>query len=183
MNQLEIEIGDTVRISEDSKYYKNGVTNPTCEGVTIEPLRYSDWPYRVRWLNGEENAYKLQDLTLIKKGKTMQFTKSDLKTGVHFIYNRSGEYKIVLDTMLCGDSYTVLSQITEKLRHKAYRELDIMAVYVIAEKRSLNSYLKGESLTPIWERTEQTEAQKEMEVLQQQAKALQEQITKLQGKL
>jgi hypothetical protein len=58
-----------------------------------------------------------------------------------------------------------------------------MSVYVITEKRSIDSYLKGESLSPIWERTEQTEAQKEMEVLQEQAKALQEQITKLQGTL
>jgi hypothetical protein len=54
-----------------------------------------------------------------------------------------------------------------------------MSVYVITEKRSIDSYLKGESLTLIWERTEQTEAQKGMEVLQAQAKALQEQITKL----
>jgi hypothetical protein len=58
-----------------------------------------------------------------------------------------------------------------------------MSVYVITEKRSIDSYLRGESLSPIWERTEQTEAQKEMEVLQEQAKALQEQITKLQGTL
>jgi hypothetical protein len=35
-----------------------------------------------------------------------------------------------------------------------------MSVYVITEKRSIDSYLKGESLSPIWERTEQTEAQK-----------------------
>jgi hypothetical protein len=183
MNQLKIEIGDTVRISEDSKYYKNGVNNPTCEGVYNKDDGCRSLSHRVDWANGMSEWYNLHDLTLIKKGKTMQFTKSDLKTGVHFIYNRSGEYKIVLDTMLCGDSYTSLSQITEKLSHKSHRELDIMAVYVITEKRSLNSYLKGESLTPIWERTEQTEAQKEMEVLQQQAKALQEQITKLQSKL
>jgi hypothetical protein len=183
MNQLKIEIGDTVRIAESSKYYKHGVNNPTCEGVYNKDDGCSSLSHRVDWANGMSEWYNLHDLTLIKKGKTMQFTKSDLKTGVHFIYNRSGEYKIVLDTMLCGDSYTDLSEITEKLSHKSYRELDIMAVYVITEKRSLNKYLKGESLTPIWERTEQTEAQKEMEVLQQQAKALQEQITKLQSKL
>ena len=47
----------------------------------------------------------------------------------------------------------------------------------------MGAYLKGEDLTLVWERTEQTEAQKEMEVLQKQATALQEQITKLQGKL
>jgi hypothetical protein len=186
---LEIEIGDTVKIVETSQYYNNGATNPRCEGVTIKP-RVPRFDYRVQWNNGATNSYNLHDLTLIKKGKTMQFTKSDLKTGVHFIRNRSDEYKIVLDTMLCGNSYTPLKQITETLRHNCYRELDIMSVYVITEKRSIDSYLKGESLSPIWERTEQTEAQKEMEVLQAQAKALQEdtqaiqeQITKLQGTL
>jgi hypothetical protein len=137
------------------------------------------------WGTWPESKSKIVTYTEMMQllGKTMEFTKSDLKTGVHFIYNRSGEYKIVLDTMLCGDSYTALSQITEKLSHKAYRDLDIMAVYVITEKRSLNSYLKGESLTPIWERKEQTEAQKEMEELQAQITRLQEQAKVLQSKL
>ena len=58
-----------------------------------------------------------------------------------------------------------------------------MAVYERIKGGCLSDYLKGEQLHLIWERTEQTEAQKEMEVLQEQAKALQEQITKLQGKL
>jgi hypothetical protein len=190
MNSLEIEIGDTVKISASSQYYQKGTNNPTCEGVYNKNAGVTSLAHRVDWANGERDWYNLHDLTLIKKGKTMQFTKSDLKTGVHFIRNRSEEYKIVLDTMLCGNSYTPLKQITETLRHNCYRELDIMSVYVITEKRSINSYLKGESLSPIWERTEQTEAQEEMEVLQAQAKALQEdtqaiqeQITKLQGAL
>jgi hypothetical protein len=191
MNSLEIEIGDTVKIAESSGYYTDDTDyNPRCAGVYTQALRGVDHTYRVEWCNGECNIYNLHDLTLVKKGKTMQFTKSDLKTGVHFIRNRSEEYKIVLDTMLCGNSYTPLKQITETLHHNCYRELDIMSVYVITEKRSINSYLKGESLSPIWERTEQTEAQKKMELLQarakalqEQAQAIQEQITKLQGTL
>jgi hypothetical protein len=183
MNSLEIEIGDTVKIAESSQYYQKGTSNPTCEGVYNKTGGVTGLAHRVDWANGESDWYSLHDLTLIKKGKTMQFPKSDLKTGVHFIRNRSEEYKIVLDTMLCGNSYTPLKQITETLHHNCYRELDIMSVYVITEKRSIDSYLRGESLSPIWERTEQTEAQKEMEVLQEQAKALQEQITKLQGTL
>jgi hypothetical protein len=181
MNSLEIEIGDTVESSVGINKGAGGVCIDICFGGN--GTYKISWDYYNAWVD-------FKDLTLIKKGKTMQFPKSDLKTGVHFIRNRSDEYKIVLDTMLCGNSYTPLKQITETLRHNCYRELDIMSVYVITEKRSINSYLKGESLSPIWERTEQTEAQKEMEVLQAQAKALQEdtqaiqeQITKLQSKL
>jgi hypothetical protein len=116
-------------------------------------------------------------------GKTMEFTKSDLKTGVHVIKNRDGDYKIVLDTILCGNSYTALNLITETLSHKNYIDLDIMAVYVITEKRSINSYLTGEGLSLIWERTEQTPAQKELSLLQEQITALQEQAKVLQAKL
>ena len=185
MNSLKIEIGDTVRIAEDSKYYKNGVHNPTCEGVTIAPLGCSSWPYRVRWLNGEENAYKLQDLTLIKKGKTMQFTKSDLKTGM-FVKQRNGNFKVVLGEAICGNDYSfgLIDNYNRDMTITCNEtHLDIVAVYKTNRSVSLNLYLKGTCLTLIWERTEQTEAQKEMEVLQAQAKALQEQITKLQGAL
>jgi hypothetical protein len=194
MNQLKIEIGDTVRIAEDSKYYKNGVHNPTCEGVTIAPLGCSSWPYRVRWLNGEENAYKLQDLTLVKKGKTMQFTKSDLiklaQSNIVFVKYRDESYRVLINGVFNGVGWAVLDDFYNDLKCKNVRHLDVVAVYTSNPVTPLVYQLEGQNLTLIWERTEQTEAQKEMEVLQEQAKALQEQaqaiqeqITKLQGTL
>jgi hypothetical protein len=184
MNQLKIEIGDTVRIVDTSRYYGMWASNPSCDGVLTD-ISYEgdcDHPYRVEWCNGEYNFYNLHDLTLIKKGKTVQFTKSDLKTGM-FVKQRNGMFLLVLEKAAVGNTwFTNLSDLKENLLAD-YKHLDIVAVYEAAYGGIVKGYMRGESLTPIWERTEQTEAQKEMEVLQEQAKALQEQITKLQSKL
>ena len=183
MNELEIEIGDTVRIRPASEHYGEGSTNPKCEGVVIPPKKNS-WPYHVLWSNGATNAYNLQDLTLIKKGKKdmKEFTKSDLKTGM-FVKLRDGDFNIVLDDIISGEGWGELSNYNDDMLNKVYDIFDIVAVYERIKDGALSDYLEGQSLKIIWERTEQTEAQKEMEVLQEQAKALQEQITKLQGKL
>jgi hypothetical protein len=183
MNRLEIEIGDTVRIAETSKYYKHGVNNPTCEGVYNKDDGCSSLSHRVDWANGMSEWYNLHDLTLIKKGKTVEFTKSDLKTGM-FVKQRDGTYSIFInDTLSEINTYMELGTYDNSLKHNRNSRYDIVSVYQAGEQRGMSTYLEGKDLTPIWERTEQTEAQKEMEVLQQQAKALQEQITKLQGKL
>ena len=58
-----------------------------------------------------------------------------------------------------------------------------MAVYTTASRDTLECHLSGESLTLIWERTEQTEAQKEMEVLQAKMDELQEQMKVVQAKM
>jgi hypothetical protein len=117
-------------------------------------------------------------------GKTMEFTKSNLKTGM-FVRYRNGDYRVVIGDCLSGDGCAALPQYSEDLKYKGITimALDIMAVYKAAKGTNISEYLSGHCLTLIWERTEQTEAQKEMEVLQAQAKALQEQITKLQGTL
>jgi hypothetical protein len=124
-------------------------------------------------------------------GKTMQFTKSDLKTGM-FVKHRGGAYNVVLGNNLNGhDYFGYISGYSDDMTVTNYvSEWDIVAVYNVTRNASLNNYLKGDCLTLIWERTEQTPSQKEMEVLQAQAKALQEQaqaiqeqITKLQGTL
>jgi hypothetical protein len=114
----------------------------------------------------------------------MQFTKSDLKTGM-FVKQRNGDFKIILGKATFSyDYFMELLSYSDGLTHSNnQKEFDIMSVYKKSSNVPLSYYLKGQDLTPIWERTEQTPAQKEMEVLQQQAKALQEQITKLQGKL
>jgi hypothetical protein len=182
MSRLEIEIGDTVKISETSQYYMyQNSSNPRCEGVCIPHT--GSWGYRVLWASGETNSYQSYDLTLIKKGKTMQFTKSDLKTGM-FVKQREGMYMLVLEDRAVGNTgFTLLSDVRHNLLASVYRHLDIVAVYKASGDGVMTDYMEGNELTLIWERTEQTEAQKEMEVLQEQAKALQEQITKLQGKL
>ncbi len=181
---LEIEVGDTVRIAATSEYYKHhNEYNPRCEGVCIAAPDGCGYTHDVEWESGKSNHYKVCDLTLVKKGKTMQFTKSDLKTGM-FVKQRGGEFKVVLgDVISDDDSWAELSHYNEDMMHGNRTSLDIVAVYTTREFATMTLNLKGQFLKNIWERTEQTEAQKEMEVLQEQAKVLQEQITKLQGKL
>jgi hypothetical protein len=130
-------------------------------------------------------------------GKTMQFTKSDLiklsQSETVFVKQRNGNFKVVLGKAICGNDYSfgLIDNYNRDMTITCNEtHLDIVAVYITNRSVSLNLYLKGTCLTLIWERTEQTEAQKEMEVLQAQAKALQEdtqaiqeQITKLQSKL
>ena len=124
-------------------------------------------------------------MQLLGKKHMKEFTKSDLKTGM-FVKQRGGEFKLVLDDVISGgNSWGALSNYDDDMLKKSrvFAGLDIVAVYERIIGGCLSDYLGGQRLKIIWERTEQTEAQKEMEVLQEQAKALQEQITKLQGKL
>jgi hypothetical protein len=116
-------------------------------------------------------------------GKTMEFTKSDLKTGM-FVKNRNGDYKIIIGELLSGlDSSTLFANFREDLVNINNNGYDIVAVYEVETLRHVKAYFKGESLTLIWERTEQTPAQKEMEELQAQISKLQEQAKVLQSKL
>jgi hypothetical protein len=143
------------------------------------------WESKAGFWNGDDYTQIVTYAEMMQLlGKTMKFTKSDLKTGM-FVKYRGGQYRIVIGECLSGNGCATLPQYSEGLKYKVptIRALDIMAVYKAAKATHINEYLKGHCLTLIWERTEQTEAQKEMEVLQTQAKALQEQITKLQGAL
>jgi translation elongation factor P/translation initiation factor 5A len=120
-------------------------------------------------------------------GKTMkEFTKSDLKTGM-FVKNRDGNYKVVIGgvlEVLSGiDTCTRLGTFSDSLISNNCKGLDIVAVYKVQREGYLRTYLQGESLTLIWERTEQTPAQKEMEVLQAKMDELQEQMKVVQAKL
>ena len=117
-------------------------------------------------------------------GKDMEFTKSDLETGV-FVKQINGTSKIVLYDALCGvnNAWSRLSNIKEDLTNKRSSDFDIVAVYKAGEGSSLTEYLLGRYLIPIWERTEQTPAQKEMKELQAQISKLQEQAKVLQSNL
>jgi hypothetical protein len=101
-------------------------------------------------------------------GKTMkEFTKSDLKAGVHFVKDRNGVFYAVCRNTFCGlNRFVRLSSFNDELVNvKGNSELDIIEVYETDGDRSMSLYLQGLWLKSIWERTEQTEAQKEMEVL------------------
>jgi hypothetical protein len=117
-------------------------------------------------------------------GKTMEFTKSDLKTGM-FVKYRNGEYRMVLGNIITGDGWMSLNELRDDLSedNTSMGRLDVMSVYVTKSNRAIGEYFKGDSLKLIWERTEQTPAQKEMEELQAQITKLQEQAKVLQSKL
>jgi hypothetical protein len=116
-------------------------------------------------------------------GKTMEFTKSDLKTGM-FVKYRNGGIRLVLADFVTGTYWRSLNNVAENLKSvDCQRDLDIMSVYEALRPTNIESYLNGEDLKLIWERTEQTPAQKELALLQEQITALQEQAKVLQAKL
>jgi len=139
----------------------------------------------VYWSHKDENDRR--DLFMkYEENKTMTtFTKSDLKTGM-FVKYRNGWYRMVLgDSLSCFTTYNLISYYGDDLlcEDSIRCNLDIVAVYVTAEITALSVYLQGDSLTLLWERGEQTEAQKEMEVLNKKIAELQLQATRLQGKI
>jgi hypothetical protein len=192
------------RLSELSQWEINSLVDAMPPSVYLE----RGW-YKERTLGFDKKGNsgfwnELLDSTIVTYtemmqllGKTMQFTKSDLiklsQSETVFVKQRNGNFKVVLGKAICGNDYSfgLIDNYNRDMTITCNEtHLDIVAVYITNRSVSLNLYLKGTCLTLIWERTEQTEAQKEMEVLQAQAKALQEdtqaiqeQITKLQGTL
>jgi hypothetical protein len=119
-------------------------------------------------------------------GKTMKvFTKSDLKAGVHFVKDRDGVFYAVCRNTFCGlNRFVGLSSFNDELVNaNGNNELDIVEVYETDKDRSMTSYLKGLGLRRIWERTEQTPAQKEMEVLQVKMNESQAKMNELQAQM
>jgi hypothetical protein len=121
-------------------------------------------------------------------GKTMEFTKSDLiklaQSETVFVKQRDDNYGLALkDYAASSKHFHLYSDIDDNLIHSTHKSLDIMAVYKTLRIRCLDAHLNGQDLTLIWERTEQTPAQKELALLQEQITALQEQAKVLQAKL
>jgi hypothetical protein len=188
IKQLGIEIGDTVRIADTSQYYMcQNSSNPRCEGVCIHTT--GSWGYRVLWASGETNNYQPQDLILIEKGKTMkEFTKSDLiklaQTETVFVKQREGMYMLVLKDRAVGNTgFTLLSDVCHNLLASMFKHLDIVAVYKASGDGVMTDYMEGNELILIWERTEQTPAQKEMEVLQVKMNESQAKMNELQAQM
>jgi hypothetical protein len=115
-------------------------------------------------------------------GATMKFTKSDLKTGM-FVKYRNGDIRLVLGDTLTGDLWASLRAFNIDLSNHKDKDRDIMSVYVVTTKSTLSDYLAGNGLKCIWERTEQTPAQKEMEVLQSKMDDIQKQMEVVKAKL
>jgi hypothetical protein len=109
-------------------------------------------------------------------GKSMkEFTKSDLKTGM-FVNLRDGSFAMVIGESISKLNWWIgLVGYNDTLESAANNNYDIMAVYEAAGTRAINMYLKGDCIKLIWERTELTPAQKEMEVLQAKMDELREQ--------
>jgi hypothetical protein len=117
-------------------------------------------------------------------GKTMkEFTKSDLKTGM-FVKQREGMHMLVLEDRAVGNTgFTLLSDVRHNLLASVYKHLDIVAVYKASGDGVMTDYMEGNELTLIWERTEQTPAQKEMEVLQVKMNESQAKMNELQAQM
>jgi hypothetical protein len=178
-NQLEIEIGDTVSLRPHRNYKQ-------CQGVCIDICFGGNGTYKISWDDYNASWVDFKDLILIKKGKTMkEFTKSDLKAGVHFVKDEGGIFRAVCRNALVGEGgFVKLSSFTLEFTHvHRNHNLDIVEVYEVCENRSMSSYLQGLGLKRVWKRTEQTPAQKEMEVLQAKMDELQEQMKVVQAKL
>jgi hypothetical protein len=144
------------------------------------------------WNEFNNSATKIVTYTEMMQllGKTMEFTKSDLiklsQSETVFVKQRNGNFKVVLGKTICGNDYSfgLIDNYNRDMTITCNEtHLDIVAVYKTNRSVSLNLYLKGDCLTLIWERTEQTPAQKEMEELQAQITKLQEQAKVLQSKL
>jgi hypothetical protein len=77
----EIKVGDRVRLSKDSEYYKDGsfYSNPTDVTGTVSEVREDEtFRYRVDWDNGGDNSYTEGDLYLYseKNKKSNELTVS-----------------------------------------------------------------------------------------------------------
>ncbi|MFT6988173.1 MAG: hypothetical protein ACJASL_000133 [Paraglaciecola sp.] len=144
------------------------------------------WESRAGFWNGDDYTQIVTYTEMMQLlGKTMEFTKSDLKAGVHFTKQRSGFYGLVMGGSLI--EYRAVMPLNfygeNLIANDGNTHYDIVGVYKVNGMDSLENHLAGKNLICIWERTEQSPAQKELALLQEQITALQEQAKVLQAKL
>ena len=120
-------------------------------------------------------------------GKSMGFTKQDLielaKTKTVIVKYRNGEYRIYLGGIFNGAYWCHVDVFSDDLKCMHNRVMDVMSIYTCNPHAAILDQLKGIGLTQVWERTELTPAQKEMEVLQAKMDELQEQMKVVKAKL
>ena len=121
-------------------------------------------------------------------GQSMkEFTKSDLielaENKTVFVKRRDQTYRVYIGGVFNGEAWVSNDKYLDNLKHRDVDRLDIMAAYVGDPCSPLIDQLKGIGLTQVWERTELTPAQQEMEVLQAKMDELQEQMKVVRAKL
>lgn len=80
-NPAELKVGDKVQISEGSKYY--GQNEGQGQIIGTDPFN-AELPFIVRFQNGEQNNYALEDLEIFKKAKHDKRTvRGGLPEGKH----------------------------------------------------------------------------------------------------
>jgi hypothetical protein len=155
----------------------------------IEPLiGFSVFGNAGTWTGNDDPAViSYDEMMHLLTGKSMIFTKTDLielaKNKTVFVRYRKGDYRIYLDGIFNGEKWSPIDEFNEDLKCMTNKGVDIMSVYTCNPRLPLFDQLKGKGLTQIWERTELTPAQQEMEVLQAKMDELQEQMKVVQAKL
>jgi len=132
------------------------------------------------------NSFKL------KENNMKEFTKADLRTGMRVTTRAGDSFVVMLDTANHGD---VLSRVNCWLKLSGYT-LDLKYtnsegpcswcdIMKVATPKFADFYAGGgeNSLLVLWERQEKSQAQIELETLQAQITALQEQADKIQKAL
>lgn len=168
-NQIDVD-ADFLRYGNSNDYFW------TCNGHYIGYMKLTKQEFKQK-IGMEENM------------TTKQFTKADLVAGKHVFKTRSGLYNLVIQAQsglggvnLSGKEYFgSLTSYAGDLLHLNYNDLDIVEIYELSYP-DVFGCLK-EKLKSIWKREEKTEAQIQLEKLQQQITELQAQANKLKATL
>jgi hypothetical protein len=140
------------------------------------------------WVDaGESTIVSYDEMMQLLTGKDMGFTKQDLiklaETESVFVRYRKGDYRIYLDGIFNGENWVSIDDFNEDLNCSNNSRLDVMSVYTCNPRQALLGQLEGIGLTQVWERTELTPAQQEMEVLQAKMDKFQAKMDELQEQM
>ena len=151
-------------------------------------IGFSKYGFPGTWIGGlNPTIISYDEMMQLLTGKSMKFTKSDLiklaENETVFVKRRDQTYRVYIGGVFNGEAWVSNDSYLDSLKHCDVDALDIMAAYVGDRYSALINQLKGVGLSKVWERTELTPAQKEMEVLQTKMNELQEQMKVAKAKL
>lgn len=112
------------------------------------------------------------------------FTKDDLVAGKHIVEYRDGCRRFVMcdDYLIGTDGCSSLGNFDGNLI-SVCKSMDIVKVYEITTRDTVDGFLKHLNLNLVWERTEKSEAQLQYEECQAKMKELQAQLDKLEPQI